>query len=305
MAAPVAIAPATRVRSEPSFEMPPVRRRGVPVWLFLFTTAAAAGGGIAAPYAGLPVGDWLGQPAPTPVALASTSAPSASVSAEPPPPPPPPPPPELTVAERAARGDADARATLDAIAPVELTVAQSIALARGDAAVREAELAALGERLKADPTLADQPETLAKLLAFARDPVTTVAAQELIAAQERPTTTDVLFELWTGVPGRTPATVLAERLVLSKAVRAHASPALAVALDLREVDDCKGAEPLVATAGEVGDRRAIRGLQRLVTKKDCGESGRDYCFPCYRTPEGRRAIGAAITALQRRQAPKF
>lgn len=279
-----------------------MRRRGVPVWALLFTTVAAAGAGVAVPYPGRPVAAWFEQLMPAPSVLPSVSAPPPSASAEPPPPPPPP---ELTVEERAARGDADARTTLDAIAPIELTVAQSVALARGAAAAQEAELAALGERLKADPSLADQPETLAKLLAFARDPVTTVAAQELIAGQQRPATTDLLFELWTGVPGRTPVTILAERLVLSKAVRAHASPALTVALELREVDDCEGAERLVATAGEVGDRRAIRGLQRLVTKKDCGESGRDFCFPCYRTPEGRRTIGAAITTLQRRDAPKF
>lgn len=272
------------------------------MWLFLFTTVAAAGGGVAVPEPYRAVGAWLGRPAPAPSVSPSVSAPPPSASAKPPPPPPPP---EPTLEERAARGDADARATLGAIAPAELTLAQSVALARGDTAARQAELTVLGERLKAEPALVDRPETLAELLAFARDPVTTVAAQELIAAQERPTTTDLLYEIWTGVPGRTPATLLAERLLLSKAVRAHASPALAVALELREVEDCAGAERLVARASEVGDRRAVRGLQRLVLKKDCGDNGREYCFPCFRTVEGRRAIGAAIGTLQRRAPPKF
>lgn len=282
--------------------MAPVRRRGVPVWLFLFTTVAAAGVGVAVPEPYRALGGWLERPAPAPSVQPSVSAPPPSASAAPPPPPPPP---KLTVEERAARGDVDARTTLGAIAPAELTLEQSVALARGESAAQQAELTVLGERLKAEPALADQPETLAKLLAFARDPVTTVAAQELIAALQRPTTTDLLYEIWTGVPGRTPATVLAERLLLSKAVRAHASPALAVALELREVDDCEGAERLVATASEVGDRRAVRGLQRLVIKKDCGDNGRDYCFPCYRTVEGRRTIGNAIGTLQRREPPKF
>ncbi|MBN2194374.1 MAG: hypothetical protein JW751_16275 [Polyangiaceae bacterium] len=285
--------------------MAPVRR-GVPVWLFLLAVVVAAGAGVAVPVPDRAVRAWFEQPAPQPSVPASTSAPPPSASA-----PPPsassvlPPPLKLTVEERAARGDEDARATLDGIAPAKLTVAQSVALARGDTAIQQAELTALGERMKADPLLADHPETLAKLLTFARDPVTTVAAQELIAAQQRSTTTDLLYEIWTGVPGRTPATILAERLVLSQAVRAHASPALAVALELREVEDCESAERLVATAGEVGDRRAIRGLQRLVTKKDCGDNGRDYCFPCYRAPQGRRTIGITITTLQRREAPQF
>ncbi|MBN2194563.1 MAG: hypothetical protein JW751_17225 [Polyangiaceae bacterium] len=211
----------------------------------------------------------------------------------------------LTLEQRAALGEEDARASLNGIPTNELTVTQSIAMARGDVAARLAELKALGERLKEEPTLADQPETLRKLLGFARDPHTTFRAQELIAVQQRPTTTDLLFEVWTGVPGRNPTTVLAERLVTSAAVRKHASPALAVALELRDVQDCNAAAELVARATEVGDRRALRSLQRLANKRDCGPDGRDDCYPCLRDPKQRRALGTALTTVQKRNPPSF
>ncbi len=231
-------------------------------------------------------------------AVAATSAPrpAASVAASPA---------KRTVEELATTGDEDARATLNGITPADLTVEQSFALSRGEIAARLTELAALGDKLKASPDLADDPATLRALLKLARDPHTAIPTLELIVAQERERTTDLLFEIWTGVPSRDTATILAERLVLSAEVRKHASPALAIALALRDVQDCEEAAALVAKASEVGDRRSVRALVRLNGKRGCGDGAREDCFPCLRTVEARRALATAAANAQRRDPPQF
>ncbi len=213
--------------------------------------------------------------------------------------------PELSREELAAAGNQDAIKELEAIADTKRTPVQNAALARGEVAHRLAELEKLGKLLAKNPDLADDEGTMVTLLEYARDPHTTFAAQELIASLKNSAAVDLLFEIWTGVRDRTPATVLAERLVTSEAVRQHASPALAVTLELREVESCEEVMPLIERVGEVGDARAIRSLAKLTTRRDCGDSGAEECFACLKERENRKTLAAAALAAQKREPPKF
>jgi len=267
----------------------------VPVWLTILAFGLGAALGLfLAPRGGAERG---ARPVAAGSAATVPSARSAGSAATPPA--------KRTVEELASAGDEDALATLNGISPADLTIEQSLALSRGEVASRLAELSTIEKKLKANPEAADDPATLRELLKLARDPQTTLPAQELIATQGRASTTDLLFEIWTGVPTRDPTTILAERLVLSRAVRRHASPALAVALALRDVQDCEEATALIAKAAEVGDRRSVRALVRLNSNRGCGEGAREDCFPCLRSAEARRALATATANAQRRDPPRF
>jgi len=281
-------------RPAPASGAPPPRR-GLPAWVAIVAFGLGAALGILIASRGS-AGRAAQPAAARSAATPSEPRPAASATAAPEP---------RSVEQRATAGDEDALATLNGITPANLTVEQSFALSRGEIAARLSELTALGEKLKASPDLADDPATLSALLKFARDPQTAIPALELIAAQRRERTTDLLFEIWTGVPNRDTATTLAERLVLSTAVREHASPALAIALALRDVQDCAAATELVAKAAEVGDRRSVRALVRLNGKRGCGDGAREDCFPCLRTVEARRALATAAANAQRRDPPQF
>ncbi|HOU90708.1 MAG TPA: hypothetical protein PLU22_06655 [Polyangiaceae bacterium] len=274
---------------------PPQPRRGVPVWLAILAFGLGAAVGLLIAPRG--VAGRGARPVTADSAATASSARSTRSAATAPA--------KRTVEELASAGDEDALATLNGVSPADLTLVQSLALSRGEVASRLAELAAIGEKLKANPEAADDPATLRELLKLARDPQTTIPAQELIAAQGRASTTDLLFEIWTGVTTRDPTTILAERLVLSNAVRKHASPALAVALALRDVQDCEEATALIAKAAEVGDRRSVRALVRLNSNRGCGDGAREDCFPCLRTVEARRALATAAANAQRRDPPRF
>jgi hypothetical protein len=71
------------------------------------------------------------------------------------------------------------------------------------------------------------------------------------------------------------------------------------------VESCDTVMDLIARTEEVGDRRAIRSLAKLTSRRDCGDSGKEECFPCLRETEGRKALANAARAAQKRAAPDF
>ena len=128
-----------------------------------------------------------------------------------------------------------------------------------------------GDRIRAEPFHFDDPEKMAASLAGA----------------------DVLYNVWVATRAKTAATQLAKQLVYSPTVRAKASPALGVALDLREAKDCEAIK---------GDTRTFRILRPLLVKRGCGPRKRDDCYECLR--EGS-ALGDAIAASGARPEPSF
>lgn len=285
--------------SPPSSRTAPARKSSMPVVALVVAGVGAVVFGIV----GFLVGRSEHTPAAAPMASVATAPVSASAAPEPSAAPPPPPPVPTTELEKAAAGDHDALATLDARDPAVRSVEEALALSAGQASERHHELDALAAEVEKDPAKLADHDVRDKLVKFARDLETYRDAQKIIAALPGADGPDILYEVWTGTTKHTPATELAESLVQAKGVREHASPALSLALDLRAPESCAVAKKLLASAPATGDRRSVHLLLRLVSKRGCGPAKRDDCYPCLRAD--KNAIIDAVKAVRDKPGPKF
>jgi len=94
-----------------------------------------------------------------------------------------------------------------------------------------------------------------------------------------------------------PAKNQASKLLRSDAVEKKASPALAVAVDLRFAGGCHAKHKLLDRAKEHGDRRSLAQLRGLLHSKGCGFLGLGDCWKCMRAD---RKLANAIKAIRAR-----
>jgi hypothetical protein len=89
----------------------------------------------------------------------------------------------------------------------------------------------------------------------------------------------------------------AERLLNEPTVRRRASPALALACELRSAPSCAARLPLLERALQIGDERAIAALGALSTGTGhgCGKNKRKPCPPA--CPEQVDAFRAAMAKI--------
>ncbi|HEX7668643.1 MAG TPA: protein kinase [Polyangiaceae bacterium] len=167
--------------------------------------------------------------------------------------------------------------------------------ARGlDAYLRAAEL---------DAKYASHPRVLRDLtIALRSEPWE--AALRVAAALPSPEGADLLFDVWTSTPKATHSTQRARELLATDAVRAHASPAVRIAFDLRSVQgqSCEVRRPLIARAATDADTRSFRPLLLLAARTGCGKRNRHDCFPCLRTDD---ALDRAILRARDHVAPDY
>lgn len=182
------------------------------------------------------------------------------------------------------------------------TLSASEVLAR--AAVRsEQELTAaraLRERLTNDPAAAGQEAVLRELRKYADDARTAPEALAAMARLDGHAGADLLYEIWTGTQERTPTTELARALLHAKDVRGKASPALAVALELRQAETCEQNRALLPRALKDGDKRSLHLLMKLKRTQGCGANKRQDCYACLRAGD---ELEATISAVKSRRAP--
>ncbi|MEO5725633.1 MAG: hypothetical protein ABI134_13085, partial [Byssovorax sp.] len=129
-----------------------------------------------------------------------------------------------------------------------------------------------------------------------------VAAQafDLLAARMGSAGPDLLFELvTTSSTAKLPKERAAKQLD-DPAVRALASPALLVALELRAALPC-GRKPLLARARESGDARSLGYLKPMLPTTGCGFFRRGDCYDCF---ANRAELKEAIAAIEARRAPQ-
>ena len=116
---------------------------------------------------------------------------------------------------------------------------------------------------------------------------------------------DALVELSTAkAASRQTAERLHARALRSLAkpdVRAHASPAAVVLLDLRTAQTCAARKELLGRVKEAGDARLSPTLKAMKNTRGCGFLGRADCFPCLRREP---LLDEAIEAVEARPAPK-
>ena len=155
------------------------------------------------------------------------------------------------------------------------------------------------EKLERDPLLLKDKGVLTQLRKLAVDPNTAHEGLAAVAGLPGPQSADLLFEFWMTTLNRS-AAELARALLLSRDVRAKASGALSVALELRLAETCDANRELLPKAGQVGDQRSIQPLNKLKRKQGCGPNKKQDCFPCLRDGD---QLDAAITAAKARRAP--
>ena len=94
------------------------------------------------------------------------------------------------------------------------------------------------------------------------------------------------------------ATTRASKSVRSDAVKKKASPAMAVALDLRFTGGCQGKHALLDRAKQYGDDRSLAQLRGLLHAKGCGFLGLSDCWKCMRSD---RKLSDAVAAITKRE----
>jgi hypothetical protein len=194
---------------------------------------------------------------------------------------------------RAFIGDRAAIAALEERPLASRSAREWLALGRGYAknAALDKAMHAYGVALSKDRALAQDPQIAQTAASATRDPKLAPAALRLSADYLEAVGADLLYEVWVRDRARTPTSELAEELVKSDEVRAHASPALEVALTLRDAADCDSIAKLLPRVTLHGDRRSLRPLSALERRKDC------------KIPPA--TLAAAVSAVRERASPTF
>ncbi len=252
-------------------------------------------------------------PADPGAALKVGPEPSASVAVAAPTPLPPPPvssansdekpeekPKPLTLLERVSLGDDAAVKELSAKPVADLRVEEAISLSLGQSAQDVRAARALRDRVEHDPGLIKDPEVLAQLRRNSDDPETARDALAAMANVPGPISADLIYEVWTATASRSAASDLAHSLIYSKEVRAKASKALAVALDLRDAETCEKNRDLLGRVTSDGDRRSFHLLNKLTRKYGCGPNKRQDCYACLRDDKD---LDAALKVVKTRREP--
>lgn len=195
----------------------------------------------------------------------------------------------------------DALAALETKPLASLSAAELLALAAGRSERRLDTAQALRKKLKDEPGLAKDKAVQVELLKQATDTETAREALAAMAALEGSLSADLLYEVWTGTSAKNDATELAQALVYSTDVRPKASPALAVALDLRQAETCEQFQSALPRALKDGDRRALHLLVKLGGKRGCGPKKSQDCYACLRAAPDE--LTATINAVKSRRSP--
>jgi serine/threonine-protein kinase len=165
---------------------------------------------------------------------------------------------------------------------------------RGADAMRAvAKLVGLNERS------ADEDEVVDAITAAAQGPAESADAafsllQENGLGAKGP---DILYDLSTS-KGLSPRTLARVKQTLAKQeIKSRMSPALQVAVDLKNATGCEAKRALLPKAKESGDARALATLRGMLAAKGCGFLSLGDCWSCMRK-DG--ALGATITAIEER-----
>ncbi|HTQ04934.1 MAG TPA: hypothetical protein VMI54_13805 [Polyangiaceae bacterium] len=207
--------------------------------------------------------------------------------------------------DRARSGDERAIGVLEHQRPEDRGTDEALALAAGKVAEELASVSKLRARLGSDPGLAKDPKVIADLRRMAQEPETSRDALGAMAALPGPISADLLYDAWTSTAEHSSTTELAQALLMGRDVRPKASPALAVALDLREAESCEDNQKILPRAIDVGDKRAFAPLTRLLRRNGCGPTKRDDCYLCLRGNGGDDQLKKALTAVKMRREPEL
>jgi serine/threonine-protein kinase len=161
----------------------------------------------------------------------------------------------------------------------------------------------------------DALEAIRALLALGPDGLSAVDSEltsVVVGAAGLPTTTDEAFALLEGPLGPLGVDALidmtqmksspqlakrATRSLAKPEVRAKASPATGVLLDMKAAKNCAAKKDVLARAKSDGDARMLPVLASMKEQRGCGFMGMRDCWPCLRKDT---ALDDAIAGIQAR-----
>jgi serine/threonine-protein kinase len=136
--------------------------------------------------------------------------------------------------------------------------------------------------LKSDPSTANDAKVLEDVRNTAIGKEGSTEAFELLESDLGTAGVDLLYEIahaqWAAEYPT--AASRAQRALMKSDVRAKASPALDVAMDLRSAGSCDKKKALFPRIVETGDYRALAVLKTMTGTRGCGFLGVKDCFPC-------------------------
>ena len=190
---------------------------------------------------------------------------------------------------------------------VERQVSRLLALGRGYSVIlhHSGALSAYEDAVRLDPHLAEDPELLedVRMALGQRD---TAADGVRFAKTLGAIGADMIFDVYVdhrGQPGMSAVVYQAQLAVKSGELRAQATQALLLAMDLDRAHVCAEYRELLPRAVLYGDQRSVPKLKALRLTHGCGTNARSDCFPCLRSEDV--PLADAIDKASSRPSPSF
>ena len=210
---------------------------------------------------------------------------------------------------RAETGDPAALTELSARPEPMRAANEWLALGRGYAKLGQfpASLAQYQKGVLAKPELSREPKLLADVRRALLDAQTSEAALKFAASGLGASGVDLVYDVWDSsraVPSRAALTKLARTQLDDDAVRAKASPALRLLLELGKAqkEGCTSVKRWLGRAASEGDARVLPVLKRFDDRRGCGFLGLSDCYSCLRAGKD---LSAAANGVAARPAPVF
>jgi eukaryotic-like serine/threonine-protein kinase len=210
---------------------------------------------------------------------------------------------------KAETGDPSALTELSARPEPMRAANEWLALGRGYAKLAQlsASLAAYQKGVLAKPELSRDPKLLTDVRRAVLDAQTSEAALKFAASGLGASGVDLVYDVWDSsraVASRAPLTKLARAQLDDDAVRAKASPALRLLLELGKAqkEGCSSVKRWLARAASDADARVLPALKRFDDRRGCGFLGLSDCYSCLRAGKD---LSAAASGAASRPAPTF
>lgn len=117
---------------------------------------------------------------------------------------------------------------------------------------------------------------------------------------------DLIYDVYLdhlGQPGMTPVVARAMRLVNGATLLAQATPALKIALRLKDAKICAEYRAIIPDAVNHADDRSLSKLRALQARRGCGTYGSNDCFVCLRSDDV--PLDAAVERAETHPSPAF
>jgi serine/threonine protein kinase len=190
---------------------------------------------------------------------------------------------------------------------VERQVSRLLALGRGYSVIlhHTGALSAYEDAVRLDPHLAEDPELLVdvRMALGERD---TAADGVRFAKTLGAIGADMIFDVYAdhkGQAGMSAVVYQAQQAVKSGELRAQATSALLVAMDLDRANVCAEYREVIPRALLYGDTRSVQKLKQVRVTHGCGSNARADCYPCLRGEDVR--LQDALDKASARPAPSF